>query len=287
MVDNPVIFELHGFSDASQRAYRCCIYLRSVDVSGSVDVKLICGKSRVAPLKELNREEKEDTSPSEMTIPRLELCAADLLAGQLKAVREALDLNIQRIVPRSDSKIVLCWLKNPNPNLPVFVRNRIARIQRAIPNVEWVHIGTKDNPADLVSRGTQPMEMMKNELWWNGPVFLMFPEKEKITQFSEQEYSNNRVTEEFEEVVAVAERDYRLYEVIQNCSNFRKMERVFGYVIRFIHNCSVKRLGVERRNGRLSSTDYRDSLRGMVKIVQRVVYEEEIEDIQRGRLVRG
>ncbi|XP_053691693.1 uncharacterized protein LOC128740189 [Sabethes cyaneus] len=93
-VADPVTFELHGFSDASQRAYGCCIYLLSVNAGGAVDVKLICGKSRVAPLKELNREEKEDTPPSEMMIPRLELCAADLLAGQLKTVREALEFNV-------------------------------------------------------------------------------------------------------------------------------------------------------------------------------------------------
>ena len=63
---NPVSIELHGFSDASQKAYGACCYLKSVDVTGKVQVSLLCAKSRVAPLKTLS-------------LPRLELCASLLL----------------------------------------------------------------------------------------------------------------------------------------------------------------------------------------------------------------
>jgi len=59
--------ELHGFSGASEGAYGACIYLRSVDILGNITTKLLCSKSRVAPLKRLS-------------LPRLELCAAMLLA---------------------------------------------------------------------------------------------------------------------------------------------------------------------------------------------------------------
>jgi len=59
--------ELHGSSDASEGAYGACIYLRSVDVLSNITTKLLCSKSRVAPLKRLS-------------LPRLELCAAMFLA---------------------------------------------------------------------------------------------------------------------------------------------------------------------------------------------------------------
>ena len=43
--------EIHGFSDASEVSYGACIYLRSIDLQGKLTTRLLCSKSRVAPLK--------------------------------------------------------------------------------------------------------------------------------------------------------------------------------------------------------------------------------------------
>jgi len=63
--------QLHGFSDASTLAYGGVVYLRTLHTDTSVTVDIIMSKVRVAPLKEL-------------TVPRLELCAALVLANLLK-----------------------------------------------------------------------------------------------------------------------------------------------------------------------------------------------------------
>ncbi|XP_062557044.1 uncharacterized protein LOC134221893 [Armigeres subalbatus] len=96
--DDAVKLQLHGFADASGVAYGCCVYMRNVKEDGSADIKLICGKSRVAPMKELQRNVKPEAKPAEMTIPRLELCAALLLARQMKAVCDALDMKSDQVV---------------------------------------------------------------------------------------------------------------------------------------------------------------------------------------------
>ena len=49
-LDSSAICQIHGFSDASIRAYGCCIYKRSQSASG-IKYMLFTAKSRVAPLK--------------------------------------------------------------------------------------------------------------------------------------------------------------------------------------------------------------------------------------------
>lgn len=87
--------ELHSFSDASQRAIRACIYLRSINKQGLINVQLLCSKSRIAPLK-----------PT--TIPRLELCAALLAAKLSKVVITSLRCVVARQVHWCDSTVSIC-----------------------------------------------------------------------------------------------------------------------------------------------------------------------------------
>lgn len=59
--------ELHGFSDASESGYAAVLYFKSQLSDGEVIIRQILSKTRVAPLKRV-------------TLPRLELCGAHLLA---------------------------------------------------------------------------------------------------------------------------------------------------------------------------------------------------------------
>ncbi|XP_066596270.1 uncharacterized protein [Prorops nasuta] len=56
--------QLHCFSDASNRAYAACLYLRVEDKYGNVFVTMLMAKTKVAPVKTIS-------------IPNLELCGAD------------------------------------------------------------------------------------------------------------------------------------------------------------------------------------------------------------------
>ena len=63
--------QLHGFSDASEKAYSGVVYLRMKDNSGAVHTSIVVSKTRVAPIKSL-------------TIPRLELNGALTFAVSLQ-----------------------------------------------------------------------------------------------------------------------------------------------------------------------------------------------------------
>ena len=141
--------KVHGFSDASEDAYATVIYYRFKDNRGAVHVSLVIAKTRVAPIKRL-------------TIPRLELCGAQLLAHLLVQVRELFDVSLDAIHAWTDSTIVLSWLKGNPRHFKTFVGNRVSDINDCIPPNVWRHVDGQDNPADCASRGLQPSELL---LW--------------------------------------------------------------------------------------------------------------------------
>ena len=58
----PINVELHGFSDASIHAYSAVVYLKSAYENGTVQVRLVASKTRVAPLKPLMVETTKHSS---------------------------------------------------------------------------------------------------------------------------------------------------------------------------------------------------------------------------------
>ncbi|XP_055542672.1 uncharacterized protein LOC129728269 [Wyeomyia smithii] len=156
--------QLHTFSNASESAYGACVYARSTDTHDNVRVKLLASKSRVAPLDRI-------------TLPRLELCAAEIASQLYAHVKTALQLEISDARFWSDSTVTLQWLQAPPRTWKTFVANRVSKIQTLTHGYRWTHIPGKDNPADLVSRGMAVGEFVSSELWKYGPTWLRLPEE--------------------------------------------------------------------------------------------------------------
>lgn len=130
--------QLHIFTDASQDAYGACAYIRSVNIQSIEPVtRLLCAKSRVAPLKA-------------ESIPRLELCGA-LVGARL--YKKIIDLTFDKVYFWSDSTIVLGWLRTHPTALKTFVQNRVVEINDLTTGCVWSHVQGVRNPADLLTRG--------------------------------------------------------------------------------------------------------------------------------------
>ena len=106
---------LHGFADASDKAYAAVVYL----VINWV-VIIVIAKRKVNPIK--NRT----------TITKLELCAAHLLAKLMSRIQKTIERETS-IFAWSDSKIVLAWIQNNN-NKEKFIKTRTTEILRVLPN---------------------------------------------------------------------------------------------------------------------------------------------------------
>ncbi|XP_055621956.1 uncharacterized protein LOC129765574 [Toxorhynchites rutilus septentrionalis] len=128
-------YELHCFTDASEKGYGCCIYVVSA-AAGFKTSHLLIAKSRVAPT-------------SGLSIPRLELCAA-VLGSQLADSVLHTTKFAGKLTFWTGSTIVLHWINTPSSTWKVFVSDRVAEIQRLTKGFQWRHVPTTDNPADYL-----------------------------------------------------------------------------------------------------------------------------------------
>lgn len=107
--------EIHGFCDASEEAYGSAINVRSKDYTGYWHSRLLCARTRVAPLKG-------------STVPRLELGGALTLTQLSRKVSEALEMDVKKFYLWTESMVVLGWLNSQTCRLKTFVANRVEEI---------------------------------------------------------------------------------------------------------------------------------------------------------------
>ena len=152
-------FRFLGFCDSSEGAYGACLFIRSTDSNNKTFCELLCSTSKVEPLKSV-------------TIPRLELCAATLLAKPYKKAVCAFNISVNETYMWTDSALVLAWIQGPSTKQKTFVGNRVALIQENTKAATWRHVPNNSNSAELISMGIEPTAVSTSTLCWEGPQWL-------------------------------------------------------------------------------------------------------------------
>nr|XP_029709475.1 uncharacterized protein LOC115255489 [Aedes albopictus] len=239
--------QLHCFTDASESAYGTCVYARTVKPNGEVMVMLLASKSRVAPLKK-------------RSIPRLELCAAQLGAQLSSRVVAAL-------------KMETTW--------KTFVSNRVADIHTITNSSMWHHVPGVDNPADLVSRGMAVPQFLSSSKWIHGPDWLGEGEetwpKLAIPQTTLADVEDERKT-----TTLLTQNLPPLNPLFARSSSFDRLLRTTAYCLRFAHHTrkEAKQTTITLNPNELDSA--RDRL---VMVVQAECFKAKILLLKRGKPV--
>lgn len=198
------------------------IYVRVPDDYGKISTRLICSKTKIAPIKRLS-------------IPRLELTAALLLARLLTKTLQALDLAEAAVTCWTDSSVTLTWITTHPARWNDFVHNRVSAVHDLLPNATWRYVPGKENPADCATRGLTPENIAHHDLWWKGPSWLSDAESSWPSLRSEPAPAQDVNVEERPGNVLVAVVRLGVYwELLDKYSTLTKLMRVTALCRRFI-----------------------------------------------------
>lgn len=263
-VEVDCVFQLLGFSDASEKAYGAVIYSRVLLPNGTIKIEIICAKSKVAPLKV-------------ESIPRLELCGLLLLSDLMKVVTESYSskFKIDKSFCLTDSSVTLCWAHSSPHLFNVFIANRISKIQQNIDISNLFHIAGIDNPADVLSRGLLPEQLVDSKLYLSGPSWLYTPQADWPIR-SYHDFTDKSVLEIKSNFAAIStpnEGENTLLEMFTRCSAWTKLLRVVVYVLKFVKIIPI----TQNINAEALST----AEQFVVKILQKKFFSDDIENIKK------
>ena len=128
-----------------------------------ISCHLLTAKSRVVPVKTIS-------------LPRLELCGTVLAAEMSESIIFKLEISSHNVFFWTDSTIVLAWMRKPRCSWSTLFAHRVSPIVALAAKFDWFHVYTHSNPADLVTRGLLPSDIISNYLWWDGPDWLLQPQ---------------------------------------------------------------------------------------------------------------
>ena len=177
------------------------------------------------------------TPSQQLTIPKAELVAAVLLSEWTKIVLMWMEVKDHSYYLFTDSTAALGWIKNDPMKYKTFVANRKTINQQNTDKNKWYHVETKNNPADLASRGFHQNKINEEKsMWFQGPQCIKtweFPMNEANLNNPNENQIKNYETAELKKtkiisLIAIIKDDLQIFKQFSSCTKM-----IICYLTRF------------------------------------------------------
>ncbi|GFV00279.1 DUF1758 domain-containing protein [Trichonephila clavipes] len=182
---------------------------------------------------------------------------------------------------------VLSWLSGHPRQWKTFVANRTSEIIEVLPTKHWRHVTSKENPADIASRGIDPKCLPDCKLWWQGPPWLRletssWPKAESSCDEASDEVKAEQKSVSIFNLFTHTSNDV-IHGLFEHYSSLTKVIRIFAYCQRFIKNCKkIASQGSSISSSHINTTSLtKTAEETIIRWVQGFYFQEEIRSIKK------
>lgn len=166
-------------------------------------------------------------------------------------------------------------MKSPS-TWTTYVANRVAAIQELSSSSQWHYVNTKDNPADVASRGCSPAALRRHGLWWHGPQWLAeSPQLWVTTNIGNDCHTDLEMKPQVSVSCKTSSTDS--CDLLDKFSSFNKLVRVVAWIRRFRKHAS----GGDKIIGCLNTAELDDARNNVLKELQIQAFKDEIRALQK------
>ncbi|GFW34669.1 integrase catalytic domain-containing protein [Trichonephila clavipes] len=172
-----------------------------------------------------------------------------------------------------------------------FVANRTSEIIEVLSTKHWRHVPSKENPADIASRGIDPKCLPDCKLWWQGPPWLRletssWPKAESSCDEASDEVKAEQKSVSIFNLFTHTSNDV-IHGLFEHYSSLTKIIRIFAYCQRFIKNCQkIVSQGSSISSSHINTTsltfsETKTAEETIIRWVQGFCFQEEIRSIKK------
>ncbi|CAB0028605.1 unnamed protein product [Trichogramma brassicae] len=148
-----------------------------------------------------------------------------------------------------------------------------------LPTASWGHVTSKENPADVASRGCPPGHIKNDLLWWHGPSWLLSSRTSPTTEGMEPSTELERRTER--RCFATTKED-NIETVLDRFSSLNRLVRVIAYCLRWKRYLSPsKKVSLSTNVSAIEFAEARK--KAICRAVQAVSFSEELKALSKSR----